>query len=535
MRDHFYNTHKLTRFILKRELVSTIIWLTILVLLTVGVAYAFENMLFETAEARLAMAETMKNPAMTVLVGPGYGIDDYTTGAMMSHQMLLFTMVAVAIMNIFLVVSHTRKDEEAGRLEVIRSLPVGRLSKLSATMIVCVIVNTILSLLIAFSLYALGITGMTLWGCFLYGVALGLGGFIFGVIAAVFAQLSSTSRGAIGYSFMFLGFAYILRGIGDVSVEALSLISPLGLPLRAAPFVYDNWGHLLILKLIAFAIMIFAFYLNSKRDLGAGLIPAKKGKANANHTLLSPFGYAKKMVLVTLIWWGISLFILGATYGSVFGDIDTFMESNEMFQQIFGSEEINITMAESFTSVIMIVMAMFAAIPAISAILKLRKEEKEGRLEHILSRNVSRPKILACFLVIALITSAAMIILTGLGLWVAAASVMNDPISLTTVMSIALVQVPAILLMVGIAVFLIGWLPRLYKWVWGYLGFSLFAVYFGMILDFPDWTKRISPFGNIPQIPVEEFAIMPILILTLISIILFILGFIGYKRRDIVN
>ncbi len=49
------------------------------------------------------MAQTMKNPAMT------------------AHQMLLLTAVAVAIMNILLMVRHTS-----------RSLPVGRLANLNA-------------------------------------------------------------------------------------------------------------------------------------------------------------------------------------------------------------------------------------------------------------------------------------------------------------------------------------------------------------------------------------------------------------------
>ena len=36
------------------------------------------------------MAETMKNPAVTVMLGPGYGLDN-TDGAMMSHFMLLYS------------------------------------------------------------------------------------------------------------------------------------------------------------------------------------------------------------------------------------------------------------------------------------------------------------------------------------------------------------------------------------------------------------------------------------------------------------
>ena len=101
------------------------------------------------------MAETMRNPAMAAMVGRGYGLDNYTNGAMMAHQMLLFTGIAVAIMCILLVARHTRKDEEDGRIELIRSLPTVRLSSLNATLLVMLGVNVVIALLIGFGLYAL--------------------------------------------------------------------------------------------------------------------------------------------------------------------------------------------------------------------------------------------------------------------------------------------------------------------------------------------------------------------------------------------
>ena len=115
----------------------------------------------------------MKNPAMTAMVGPGYGLDNYTVGAMMAHQMLLFTAIAVGIMNIFLVVRHTRRDEESGRIEMIRALPVGRLANLSSTVLVSLIVNILLALIVGLGLYFLRIESMDLHGSLLYGAVLG--------------------------------------------------------------------------------------------------------------------------------------------------------------------------------------------------------------------------------------------------------------------------------------------------------------------------------------------------------------------------
>src|SRR5690625_2936230 len=109
---------------------------------------------------------------------------------MMAHQMLLFTGLAVAIMSILLVARHTRADEEDGRIEMIRSLPTGRLANLNATVLVVSGVNVLLALMVGFGLYALGIESMDLHGSLLYGAALGATGIFFTAVTALFAQLS---------------------------------------------------------------------------------------------------------------------------------------------------------------------------------------------------------------------------------------------------------------------------------------------------------------------------------------------------------
>lgn len=97
---------------------------------------------------------------MISMLGPGYGLDNYHLGAIMAHQMLLFTALAAAVMNIMLTIRHTRRDEELGRVEVIRSLPVGQLSNAAAVMVVAAITNLILGLGVAVGLAVLGLEGM---------------------------------------------------------------------------------------------------------------------------------------------------------------------------------------------------------------------------------------------------------------------------------------------------------------------------------------------------------------------------------------
>ena len=145
MQQIFANTGKLSRLILRLDRIRIPLWIIGIIFFTLITPPAFEN-LYKTQEERDAITETMANPAMTAMLGPG-DLDNYTTGAMTAHNMLLMTAAIVGLMAILLVTRHTRSDEEDGRLEIIRSLPTGRLSYLNASLLVTSAAFIVLALL----------------------------------------------------------------------------------------------------------------------------------------------------------------------------------------------------------------------------------------------------------------------------------------------------------------------------------------------------------------------------------------------------
>jgi ABC-2 type transport system permease protein len=290
----YSQTGRMLRFILRRDRLRIPIWLLALSFLTIITASAFTD-LYKSAQERQAIAETMRNPAMTAMIGPGYGLDDYTAGPMMAHQMLLFTAIVVAIMSILLVARHTRADEEEGRIELIRSLPVGKLSNASATVLVLFSINVLLALFIGFGLYSLQIESMDLEGSLLYGAALGATGIFFTAVTLLFAQLSENARGTIGLSFTVLVAAYLLRAIGDVSNEILSWFSPLGWIIGTKVYVNNLWWPIILTVGTSFVLVFVALYLNTIRDLDSGFLPAKPGRKHASRFLQSPFGLAFRL------------------------------------------------------------------------------------------------------------------------------------------------------------------------------------------------------------------------------------------------
>lgn len=226
------------------------------------------------------------------------------------------------------------------------------------------------------------------------------------------------------------------------------------------------------------------------------------------------------------------MLVLGASYGSVMGDLESFFEGNEMLEQMLIEEE-GYSLTEQFIPMLLLVMGILATVPPVMAMNKLIGEERKQRVEHLLSKAISRSKLLGSYLFIAIVNGFIMISLVAIGLWAAADAVMEDGFAFSTIYGAALVYYPAMLVMIGLAVFLIGILPRLTSIIWIYLTYSFFVLYLGGLFQFPDWAGKLSPFGHIPQLPVERMEWMPVIILTGVAVLLIVLGFIGYRKRDI--
>lgn len=528
---HFYKTGTLARFILRRDRIRIPVWVIAFFLVTLATSVAFTG-LYASHEERQAMAEVMINPAMTAMVGTNYGIDNYTIGAMMAHQMLVITALVVAIMSILLVVRYTRTEEEDGRFEMIRALPTGRLSQLGATMSVMCGIQVLLALLIGIGLYILNIESMNLQGSLMYGASLGAIGLFFTSLTAVFAQLSNNSRGTIGLAFAALGVAYMLRAIGDVSNEILTWLSPLGWIQNTQAYVNNFWWPLILTVGISLVLIVFAFYLNAKRDVGSGILPSKPGRMQASLLLLRPIGLAFRLQRTSIIAWAFGMFLLGASYGSILGDTEAFFADNEMLQEFLNPIE-GISLNEQYIAMLMSVVSIMCTIPALIFIFKLKGEENKHRTEYLLGSAVSRSRIIGSYFAISFVGGVVLLTLSSIGMGIASMAVMEDGVAFSTFVSAGLVYLPAMWIMIGLATVFVGVAPKLTGLSWLYLIFSFFLVYLGGLFQFPDWISKTSPYSHIPQVPIEDIDFIKLSFMTIIALVLIVIGYIGYNKRDI--
>ena len=533
MKGLFSGTPALIFFILRRDRVRISAWLLLVAGFTVACVPLFANM-FGSPEELQAMAGIMQNPAMVAMVGPAYGLDNYTMGAMYANFMLVLMAMLAGAMNIFFVTRHTRQDEEQGRLEMVNSLPVGRLANLAATLLTAVKMNVVMALVIGFGMAAFGVDGVTLAGSLLFGAAMAAAGLVFAGATAVFCQVSGNNRSASGMALFLLMLAYMLRAAGDVSVEALALVSPLGLTSRTQAFVENHWWPVWVL-LGAFALLaVLALAFAKMRDLGQGMVAARPGRRHGGRLLSGPVGLVLRLSRTTLFVWGGILALFGVMYGSVMDQMNTFIEGSEMLQQMFAAGAADgASYTDEFVGLLMVIMSVVATIPVLGLMLRLRGEEKQGYLERVLAGSVSRVTLFGAYLGIALVAGVLFQLLAVLSFWGTASVVMDPAPSLQTYLSASLNYLPAIWVLLGLAAMLAGVFPKRAGLVYGYLGAGFFVVYMGRLVGFPDWVFHLSPFGNIPRLPLETQNWIPLVILTGIAVILTGVGVTGYRRRDV--
>ena len=96
-----------------------------------------------------------------------------------------------------------------------------------------------------------------------------------------------------------------------------------------------------------------------------------------------------------------------------------------------------------------------------------------------------------------------------------------------------LAHAPAVWMLVGIVVALFGLVPRAVAAAWVPLAYAAVDGVLGDMLGFPEWTRSLSPFGHVPDLPGGELTVAPLLGLTVLATGLAAVGLIALRRRDL--
>lgn len=520
-------TWQLIRLILRRDRLRLPIWL----LAILGVVYASAQAVqvtYDTPAAIASYAGTMSSSAAAIAMsGPPTALQ--TTGGITIFEINTTAIVAVALMAIFLVVRHTRAEEEAGRTELMRSTVVGRHAPTLAALLVvgsaCLVVGAGITLiLLSFDLPTSG--------ALVHGTSIGLLGLAFTAIGAAAAQVTANARGALGIASAVLGASYILRAAGDVGNGVLSWLSPIGWAQAAEPFGADRWWPLLLLVVFVALALGLAAELTTHRDVGAGLVPARAGPAHASPRLLSAVGLAARLQRGSVIGWAVGMFIGGIAFGSFGREVTSMVEGNPEIAEFLAQEGAG-SLVDAYFAAILAMLAIVGAGFTVSSALRMRGEESTGRVEPLLATGLSRSRWLAGSLTVTVVGTAFVMAVAGLGVGLAHGLATDDMGQLPRLLGAMFAYTPAVLVLGGLAVLLFGWLPRAAAAAWAVLAGCLVIAWLGGLLEFPGWMRDLSPFVHTPEAPVDTVTATPLVLLVAIAVAAAGLGLAGLRRRDI--
>ncbi len=528
-RDRLTGTGALIRLNLRRERIPLLVWV-----LGIGAVAAstFSTIaaLYPDAAERAALALSISgNPAFLAITGP---ISDTSIGAISAWRIGAVGTSMVALMSIFTVIRRTRADEETGRTELLSSAVVGRAAPLAAAVTVAIGASIAIGVLIAVA--GIG-SGESAAGSLAFGAAMAGCGLVFAGVAAVAAQLAESSRTAIGIACSVLAGTFALRAIGDVqgSLSALTWLSPQGWANHVQPYGGNNFAVLGLFVLATVAGLLIAGALLDRRDLGLALFPARLGPAT-NPGLRTPEALAIRLQRGAFIGWVVGMAALGAVTGGVASTSSDLLTGNPQLADLMAK----IGGAGAITDMLLSTMGVLAGLIvggfAISSALRMSGEETADRLGPVLATAVSRQRWMAGHLLFVVLGPAILLAVAGVvGGLLNGALVGDMGGGFGAAVAAMLVQVPATLVLGGLAVALFGWLPRFTALAWAALVVALLLGQLGQLLQFPQWLMDLSPYTHIPQVPTAEMRWAPMIVLVLVAAALIAIGIAGFKRRDV--
>jgi ABC-2 type transport system permease protein len=524
--SRFTGTGEALRFALKRD--RLLLPLCILGLIGwVALYVASYSGLYGTQADLDSLYESVAgNPALIAMVGPTDGLR--TLGGATAWETLPVVSVISAIFAMFVIIRHTRAEEEDGRSELLLAAGSGRLATLSAAMII-----TVGGLLLAsVGWFVVFVATGYEPGSSLLLIASILGvGLVFTGTTAICAQVTAKARTARGIVGMVIGVAWFLRALGDTGPDFFSWLSPLGWAENTRSFWDDRWWPLLFPLLATAVTMAFALWLLSRRDIGSGLIQPRPGPDHAHPALLHPIGFSLRIQRGAIVGWSYLLFVYGFAIGAVGDNIKGILESSSALTAAFAGASDNII--DSYFASIFTVLALMAAGFAISGVLRPHSEEARDRAALLLAGPLGKVRWALGHVLIAYLASAMMMALLGLGLGLGLGVVTGDFSEMGTLIGSGFAQAPAIWLTASLAVLLFGISSRASVAAWGALIAFIVIWSIASFGDMPQWIVDLSPFSHVSAVPAVPLDLTPLIVMTALAAAITAAGLVLWRRRDL--
>jgi ABC-2 type transport system permease protein len=501
------------------------IWTVALVGSLAGTAEAVVP-LYDTPAKVASYADAISTGALYAINGHVEGVN--SVGGIIQDEFGFMAAFLMPLLGIWLVAGATRKEEEAGRLEMLLSGRVARHAPLVAALIVAA--ATTLVMVVA-SAAALTAAGMPAEASTLYAASLGGLTVVFVGVAAVLAQVTSHARGVYGGGFAVLLVAYVLRGIGDSTGTWVTWLSPLGWQEKTAPTGDQRWWVLLIPVALTVVLATVALVTAARRDLGSALVASAAGPGRASTALTTSLGFALRLHRGSFLGWLAGGVVLAGVMGSL---------AQEVIDAITGNPAMAVAMGaaggepvDGFAAMVLVYLALITMGYAIAGVAVLRHEEEAGRLEPRLAGTLSRTRWLLANTLVVTVGLVLIDVASAATFGVTASWSMNDPSQVARLLWAGIAYLPAEALVGAAALALLGTRPRWFSMVWGYYGAAAFVAFLGPGLNLSGWVLDLAPTTHVGNPPMGSVGSTALVVMVAIAVVLGLAAVVGFRRRTI--
>lgn len=440
--------------------------------------------------------------------------------------------IFAAIFGLLAAVRGLRAEEDSGRAEAVLALPLSRGSMLRA----------------ALSAAAFGL--LLMWCGEFAGSALArlpLGGSAymalatvsvaaaFVAIGTVVCQLAPTRRTALELGGGLIVIMFALRVVADTARGTgwLRWLSPLGWAENMRPFTDPQPWVLVLPVLVTAALLLGAWRLSLRRDVGTGLLRSRDSSVPRLGLLSSPLLQSLRGQSASLLIWTGALAAWSLVDGGLASATGNGAISPQLRRELAKLGTGSIATPSGYLGLTMLFTLLAVCLFACAQLGSVRQEEAELRLETLFGLPLGRLRWLGGRVTIAIAAIGLLSLTSAVAAYLGALGA-GAYIPFSKMLEAGLNFLPVTLLFLGLAALAYAAIPRAATGIsYGALTIAFLWQLVGSLLSVPSWLRDATPFAHVAPVPAGSIRVGAALIMLAAAAALLAAAGALFRRRDL--
>ena len=431
----------------------------ICIALVVAIAVGVEG-LYPTRAQRVEYAATAGASGIsTAFNGRGYALD--TLGGITGVEVGFMGQILFPILGVVTAIGLTRRQEEAGRTELLTASRVGRPAPLAAAALLLVLTCAVTAVGLTASMAA---TGLPVVGSAWYAAGVGACVLFFAAVGLLLGELCQQARTAQQLGLGAVSVVYLTRFVIDAMGWDAAWASPLG-------------------------------WLPEVRAFDSPPGPAR-GSARA----AAPWVLALRLER-TVTGTCLTLVCLWALLIGLFSqEMTEIIAANPSMLAGMGLEHAS-DLVVQLAAIIMIVGSTSAAVQGAA---HLAAEESSGRLGLALSTRLGRSRFWLGWWAATLLSAVCVLVLSAAVLGVSIWGVADRSVPVSSVLEVGWAYLPPVVLIGALQALLVSLGPRWCALGWVPVAWTAVVGFLAEALRLPEWARDLSPAHMVGSLPVDD-------------------------------